>query len=118
MAAAGSSSLRQRRTTIPLVTSSETHVPLANGSINVMMETTPIPSRRKTDVVEVVKPPDPVLSSPSAQLVVAKDEGRTRKILVRATSGALMVCTALYFVRYTSAFHLGESFVLTNSLSY
>ena len=118
MAAAGSSSLRQRRTTISSETAvSLTHVPLANGSINVMMETTPIPSRRKTDVVEVVTPPDPVLSS-SAQLVVAKDEGRTRKILVRATSGALMVCYGLFFVRYTSAFHLGESFVLTHALSY
>jgi hypothetical protein len=78
-----------------------TTVPSADG--NVEMETTPIPSRRKADVVEVVTPPDPVLSS--AQLAVAKDEGRTRKILVRVTSGALMV---RFSVRYRSG-HLGES---------
>ena len=107
MAAAGSSSLRQRRATIPLASDSEflTNVPLANG--NVVMETTPVPWRRKTDVVEVVTPPDPVPSS--AQLAVAKDEGRTRKILVRVTSGALMVRTGVCLSLcdlWEGAFHL------------
>jgi hypothetical protein len=93
----GSPSLRQRRATLPSV--SLTNIPSTNGNAAQQVEittTTPIPSRRKfnhivDDDVVVVKPPDPVRVLSDAQSTVAKDEGRKRKIIVRVTSGALMV---------------------------
>lgn len=72
------SSLRQRRGV------SFTDVPDGNGII--VMEETPIPSRQQSEEESPV--PSKVLSGSDA---VAKDENRKRKILVRVTSGALMV---------------------------
>lgn len=76
--------LRQRRGT------SYTNVPNSDGAI--VVEETPIPSSKRPPSLEEESPvPSKILSGNA----VSKDENRKRKILVRVSSGALMVSRAV-----------------------
>lgn len=75
-------SLRQRRGV------SLTAVPNSNGAM--LVEETPIPPSKK-NIVEEEEETTTTHSKAMSGKAVAKDENRKRKILVRVSSGALMV---------------------------
>lgn len=75
--------------------SSYTAVPGAEGSV--MLESTPIPTKTH---MEEEEDDDPIPSQVLSGSAVAKDESRTRKVLVRVLSGALMVSRAVNVMHF------------------